>query len=357
MKSQPQLREIDDGIGDGLEYLECCPACGDARRELLHEGLKDRLFGTSGEWTMYRCLRCESGYLNPRPGRTEIISIYDNYYTHAEAPSCMPVLSDKGCYMRKAIRNDYMNWRYGYVEEPAFSLGRWIMWFLPPYLRNEWDYKARNLPRANSKRNQLLDLGCGNGDFLKLAEGADWQAVGLDFDIQALGIAEGRDVRVVAGTAESLPFGDESFNVVTLSHVLEHIHDPFGVISEVWRVLKPGGLVWLSTPNIHSLIHRRYGRFWYSLQSPYHLVLFSENGIRELLQCANFEAISLHRRGWHVRNRMAFSNALKSGQSGHRKILGSQGGSNAFLPHVIEAFLSVFPSLQDDLVMSAVKRI
>ena len=66
-----------------LELLKYCPVCGSRERELLHTGLRDRVFGVApGDWTLHRCLECQSAYLDPRPTLATIGQAYTNYYTH-----------------------------------------------------------------------------------------------------------------------------------------------------------------------------------------------------------------------------------------------------------------------------------
>ena len=61
---------------------------------------------------------------------------------------------------------------------------------------------------------------------------------------------------------------------MTLNHVVEHLHDPAGVLRRIAAILRPGGTLWIATPNLHALGHRRYGPDWLALDPPRHLVLF-----------------------------------------------------------------------------------
>lgn len=95
---------------------------------------------------------------------------------------------------------------------------------------------------------RLLDIGCGHGDVLQRAYRASAQAIGLDPDIQALGKNSALRLKV-GGDGGQLPFADASFDVITMTWVLEHVRRPAAFLAEIWRVLAPGGQVVFLTPN------------------------------------------------------------------------------------------------------------
>jgi ubiquinone/menaquinone biosynthesis C-methylase UbiE len=96
---------------------------------------------------------------------------------------------------------------------------------------------------------RLLDIGCGHGDVLQRAYRASAQAIGLDPDIQALGKNSALSLKV-GGDGGRLPFADASFDVITMTWVLEHVRRPDAFLAEIWRVLAPGGQVVFLTPNV-----------------------------------------------------------------------------------------------------------
>lgn len=101
------------------------------------------------------------------------------------------------------------------------------------------------------KSGSLLDVGCAYSFMLNLlGEKAD-KKFGLDFDQEKLKEAKARfkDVHYVSGVGEALPFRDNSFDVVTFFEVLEHVTDENKFVSEISRILKPGGSIMLSVPN------------------------------------------------------------------------------------------------------------
>lgn len=97
---------------------------------------------------------------------------------------------------------------------------------------------------------KLLDVGCGYGFFLKLAQEAGWEAVGVDLDPQAVAYAKDHlQVNALWGDLRGFRFEEGSFDLVTLWNVIECVPDPFGLLLEVRRVLKPDGRVFIRTQN------------------------------------------------------------------------------------------------------------
>jgi 2-polyprenyl-3-methyl-5-hydroxy-6-metoxy-1,4-benzoquinol methylase len=272
---------------EGLERVLNCPVCGVDTRELVHEALTDRVFFCApGEWSMYRCEACASTYLDPRPTRETIGLAYQRYFTHEKTEvrdfRALGVLKK----LRRSLANGYRNHRYGTRLYPASILGI-LAASLIPYGRALLDAEMRHLPRQNTKQ-RLLDLGCGNGEFLLRARSAGWVVVGVDPDAKAVEVARGHGLEVRLGGVEALDPSVERFDVITLAHVIEHVHRPGEVLAACYRLLKPGGYLWLETPNITSEGHEVFGRNWRDLDPPRHLVLFTSESLRQALSRAGF---------------------------------------------------------------------
>ena len=274
---------------DGLESVPICPVCGSDSRELLHEGLTDRIFFCApGEWSMYRCESCASAYLDPRPNSDTIGLAYQNYFTHEPT-----VVSPDGLVrkLRRRLGNGYRNQRYGTRDYPASKLGI-LAATLMPNAKSIMDAGMRHLPKASSGK-RLLDLGCGNGAFLLRARGAGWLTIGVDLDPKAVEVAQSQRLDVRLGGVEELHPADEQFDVITLSHVIEHVHHPLEVLQACHSLLKPDGNLWIETPNINSQGYRFYGANWRGLEPPRHLVLFSLDSMHRTLNTAGFSRVEV----------------------------------------------------------------
>ncbi len=273
---------------DGIESVPTCPICGSPSRDLAHHGLTDRIFRCApGAWHMYRCRNCQSGYLDPRPTAGKVGLAYQRYFTHG--PQAQQALKGMALIrrMRRRLANGYRNVRFGSTLQPASQLGFWLISILPRQ-RATLDAEGRGLAKPTPGAT-LLDVGCGNGEFLELARGVGWNVHGIDFDREAVKAARLRGLAVDEGGIETLGHISDKYDVITLSHVIEHVHQPLSLLKSCHRLLKPGGLLWLETPNIESTGHKIYGPHWRGLEPPRHLMLFTWEGMRELLFKAGLE--------------------------------------------------------------------
>jgi len=281
---------------DELQHVPACPVCGGTTREMLHENLVDNVFFVApGYWTLYRCTQCTNAYLDPRPDQASIGKAYGTYYTHAIGETRKgPNKSGALHRLKLRLSNDYANQRYGTQRQPASPWGSRLAGLLPRQ-RQGLDVEFRYLPKPQPGQ-KLLDIGCGNGDFLARAREAGWDVVGIDPDPKAVAVAQQRDFDVSVGSIESLTGESSCFDVITLSHVLEHVHEPRRVIQSIHRLLKPGGIIYIDTPNIESKGAKFWGKNWRGLETPRHLVLFSLAGLVDLLKTSGFETVEIERR-------------------------------------------------------------
>lgn len=281
---------------DELEHLGRCPVCGDAGRALVHAGLTDTLFHCSPDsWSLYACQACRTHYLDPRPTPASIGRAYTRYLTHdaPTAATALPAgasLGQRGRHAMRTLANGYRNARWGTRFEPQHPMGRYAVPCIP-FLRDALVQQFRSLPRA-APGARLLDVGCGNGAFLELARAAGWSVQGMDFDGEAVAAARSVGLDVRQGGLELLEAEQPgSFARVTLSHVLEHVHDPVHWLRALHRVIQPGGTLWLQTPNIASLGHARYGADWRGLEPPRHLTLWTLDTLRQVLRQVGFRSV------------------------------------------------------------------
>lgn len=207
-------------------------------------------FQPASEYKLVECLHCGLVCVSKLPSKEELVEYYRNY-----------------SYLNpKAWDTSHMNLR---------SL----------------DILLNKLARFK-KHNILLDVGCGAGGLLKRAKAKGWETIGVDISDAA--ISRLRDERLIVqqGDLCNLNFPDEEFDVITMTELIEHLRNPVLYIQESYRILRPGGALYLTTPNFNSLTRRLVGQKWQIICPPEHLFYFSLGCLSSLLRRCGFNLIS-----------------------------------------------------------------
>ncbi len=167
------------------------------------------------------------------------------------------------------------------------------------------------LERSFPARGLLLDAGCAHGYFLDVARLHEWKTIGVETHADAVTHAVqrlGLDVRM--GDLFQQRFPDNHFDVVTCWDLIEHLTDPQMFFREVNRILKPGGVFELTTPDIDSLPSRIMRRRWMGIKSREHLFFFSKKTLGQYFQNNKFSIMSCRYTGKYV-SRELFLDRLK----------------------------------------------
>ncbi len=163
-------------------------------------------------------------------------------------------------------------------------------------LRKTFASRLRRLgPPAPGAR--LLDVGAAYGFAVAEARRAGWQAWGLELSRAAARVAAAAGTPVLVAEAARAPFAAGSLDAVTLWDVLEHLPDPHAALAELARLLRPGGLLALSTGDVGSLAARLSGSRWHLYSLPEHLFFFSRQSLRLLLGAHGLRVESMRAEG------------------------------------------------------------
>jgi len=241
-----------------MEYT-MCNLCGSANAAPVLSDLPDFLLHRSEvSATLVKCASCGLVYQNPRPTFEEMAVHYPPDY---ESYTPEPGAKNASWLLRQAIR-------YGV-------------------------YKRCRYVTHHKHSGRILDVGCSTGIFLQgMRNSGDWEPYGVEINEHAAHIAQEHGLDVRLGTLEQAGFADEFFDVVTLWDVLEHLHDPSGSLREIYRILKPDGLLVIRVPNASSWDSRLFGRYWAGLDSPRHLYVFTPVTLDALLTANHFQSVA-----------------------------------------------------------------
>jgi 2-polyprenyl-3-methyl-5-hydroxy-6-metoxy-1,4-benzoquinol methylase len=135
---------------------------------------------------------------------------------------------------------------------------------------------------------RVLEIGFGDGNRMERLIALGWHVEGQEVDPVSVANARKRGLKVHEGSLKSCSLPDARYDAIVGSHVIEHVHDPEGMIQECFRLLKPGGTLVLYTPNSVSYGHRVFAEHWRGLEPPRHLHIFAGGNMAALIQNAGF---------------------------------------------------------------------
>jgi 2-polyprenyl-3-methyl-5-hydroxy-6-metoxy-1,4-benzoquinol methylase len=136
---------------------------------------------------------------------------------------------------------------------------------------------------------KLLDIGAATGFFMSIAKKRSFRVVGVELSDFAARKGRENGLDIVTGDLLNTNFEGESFDVITMFDVLEHVPDPKKLIQEVSRVLRPGGLIIINTPDAESLWARVLGKRWQLIMPPEHINYFSPKNLSKYLEDVGYE--------------------------------------------------------------------
>lgn len=231
---------------------DACPAC---------DGSAPRLLGTKDGHHVWRCAACDVVFSRVLPADVGREHLYDEYYRQSQFAVPATVQASLAQLVRSAAR--------------FRRTGRW------------------------------LDMGYGEGALLKAAEQEGWQCYRTELSSPVLEYGRQRGWAVTADAAGDERFVKGAFDIVTMIEFLEHMPEPRRVLEDACRWLRPGGLLYLTTPNVRSLSGRLLGLDWVVVGPPDHVVLWTASALRRTVEATGFRVERLRAEGCHPHEIMA----------------------------------------------------
>lgn len=235
-----------------MEELSFCPVCN-SQSFSLYMNCQDH-FLTGETFNIMECTNCGFRFTNPRPEYKELGRYYQStaYISHSNT------------------RKGLFNWIYQKVRK--YTLAQ--------------KYRMISSLSAGSS---ILDIGCATGEFLAYMKKKSWITTGIEPDENARKMAVDNHQLHVFPESHINTLEEDSFDVITLWHVLEHVSDLKGRMQDLQRLLKPGGIILIAVPNSDSFDATHYKSNWAAYDVPRHLYHFTKESIEKLLKNYGFK--------------------------------------------------------------------
>ncbi len=288
------LLEIKDSATDRREHVRC-NLCNADNSKLMFYG-RDRLYHKEGTFRVVKCSDCGLLYINPRPMQKDIGYYYPPDYPAYEKVSyedigIMGKEQVKFAYCKNWIKETILEEYYNYDlrnsgrEQASNSILKKLL--VSPFVSTYRRMYYRTIPFSD--KGKVLDIGCGNGNYLAWLKTLGWAVHGVEPDeASAKFAAQEYGIDTFCGDLLDAHYPGSFFDCITMWHSLEHSHRPLETLKEVNRILKPNGFVLISAPNIDSMEAKLLKGNSFLFDVPRHLYDFSPRTLGAMLNKTGF---------------------------------------------------------------------
>lgn len=271
-----------------LSDVDVCPICGSTGVTETISGVSDNVsFAVDYKGSIMQCSHCGHAFLSPVVNLDQLHLAYDDYYTQNKT----------NLNISSSAKRDKFSFFVKFYEfrfKPLFSVKGMVIDFLSkiiPLINYFLMRAVRFLPvPVQNSEVTLLDVGCGRGDFLVRSQYCGYRAIGIDFDPETIDIANKRGLTAKVCEIQDLP-EDIKYDVISLSHVIEHVKDPIAMLKEIQLRLKVGGYFYIATPNFNSAGRETFGKYWRGCDVPRHFQFFNMDQLESILKDVGFSRV------------------------------------------------------------------
>lgn len=226
-----------------------CPVCGYFKKNIYLKNPKRKLV---------KCKYCSLIYVKRMPSSANLEKFYKKEY-----------------YKLTEKNNQILGYRNYDKQRPSLE-----------------KYYKMKLEQINAlqlgQKGKLLDIGCAFGTFLDLADKGGWDVTGHDISEFAVSEVRKKGFKANSGLFSSKFYVRDAFDAVTLFQVIEHVPNPLSMLKEVRKVLKPNGLILVTTPDRDALLARLLGNMWHGWYIDAHITFFNKKSLEFLLKKSGF---------------------------------------------------------------------
>jgi len=253
-----------------MKKLKSCEICGEKGLNFLFKQ-EDKNLEIKKEFSLVKCKNCGIVFLNPQLENKELSNFYPKAYYYSldkikTKENSIKTRIKLKLYKTYSIKNN------NFLKKIFFYPAKFMI---------------RGIKIEDNKK--LLDVGCGSGQFL-------YEMKELGMNVYGIEIGEFNEegnkkynLKIKNCELEKAKYKKEEFDIITLNHVLEHLAEPRKMLKEIKRILRKNGTLIIGVPNTNSLAYWVFGKNWYQLDVPRHLINYSNKNLRLLLEQEGFK--------------------------------------------------------------------
>jgi len=269
-------------------HIKNCVICNSKSFVNLVGNIKDNIGGFSEySGNIKKCITCGHVFLSPVLHPSQIVHAYRKYYTRDKNKLN---LSSNAKSDRFSMFLDF----YLYKYQNIFSIKAWfinLIYNTIPLAKFFLDKPVRYISMPSDlNKIRLLDVGCGKGDFLLRAKYCGYRVTGIDFDPKTIDIVNSRGLYGRAMQIQDLP-EKEKYDIITSSHVIEHVYRPKEFLLDIYKRLKKDGYFYIATPNYDSAGRKSFGKNWRGYDVPRHMHFFNTKNLKDILYKIGFSRV------------------------------------------------------------------